>query len=93
MATYTPDRHTDAYFSDAEATAFGNGEEVPVRSSHVTSARMDWDANTLYLTFDSGAVYAYPCDHVTARGFAVAPSKGGWLWDWFLHRGQKGTRV
>lgn len=87
------DRHTDAAFSEAEATAFHNGEDVPVRSGHVESASYDQAAAQLHVTFDDGATYAYPCDLPTARGFAVAPSKGGFIWDFFLRGGNRGRKV
>lgn len=89
---YQPDRHSDAAFHGFEADSFDKGDWVFVRSSNVVEARMDWQANTLHVRFKDGSTYSYPCDHPTARGFAVAPSKGGFLHDWFISRGIKGSK-
>lgn len=89
----TPDRHTDAAFTEEEATLFHLGETVPLRSDHIKTARYDEAAERLFLTFKDGPTYVYPCDLATARGFAVAPSKGGALWDFFLRKGEKGSRI
>lgn len=85
-------RRSDGGFSADEAARFMAGEEVFVRSSNVLSAWWEEGTETLYLRFQGGALYQYPgFDRARAIGFTVAPSKGGYVWDWLRAHG--GLRV
>ena len=79
-------RHTDAQFNSNETDAFMAGAWVQVKSSNVLWARWDEATETLHLQFRGkyeGKDYPYPdFDRARALGFAVAPSKGGYVHDW-----------
>lgn len=81
-------RQTHANFNSNETDAFLQGARVQVRSSNVDWVWWEESSQTLFIQFKNGAIYQYPgFDRPAALGFAIAPSKGGYVWDWIRDRG------
>jgi hypothetical protein len=86
-------RRTDAAFSAAELAAFLAGDWVDCRSSNVASARYLADQQALEVGFQNGSYYLYPdVSPALAEQFALAPSKGGAVFDDFKSPGRPYTR-
>lgn len=79
---YTPNRHTDAAFSEEEASKFLAGEWVSCRSSHWIATKYLEDKRELHVEFKGGTKGYYQNVSLDeAKQFAEAPSKGGAQWD------------
>lgn len=90
-------RRTDAAFSPDETAAFLAGQWIEVRSSNVKACRYLAEDRLLEVEFDGkgkpSSFYAYPgVDEDLAEQFALAPSKGGGIWDLFRWPGRPYTR-
>lgn len=64
------------------------GEWLPVQSSNVAAAQYDGETEQLTVEFKDGSLYQYQqISRAEARSFAMAGSKGGWVWDQLRLRG------
>lgn len=85
---HQPGRDTSAAFHGDRLNAFMAGQIISIYTSDwVKNAMWSEENETLKLTFNDGHLHTYQCDEGVARAFALAPSKGGFVHDWFIANG------